>query len=85
MTENIEVDRDELPFVAPCRKLSPWAPFRWLRLGIRDLVQAPQHSMAYGLTVALLALWLLSAGGELEDRLRLLDGVLSSRNGIHSK
>ena len=54
MTENIDVNRDELPFVAPCRKLSPWAPFRWLRLGIRDLVQAPQHSMAYGLTVALL-------------------------------
>ncbi len=54
MTESIEVDRDELPFVAPCRKLSPWAPFRWLRLGVRDLVQAPQHSLAYGLTVALL-------------------------------
>ncbi|MDJ0708852.1 MAG: DUF2189 domain-containing protein [Woeseiaceae bacterium] len=54
MTENIEIDRDELPFVAPCRKLSPWAPFRWLRLGVSDLVQAPQHSMAYGLTVALL-------------------------------
>lgn len=54
MTEQIDSSRDDLPFVAPCRKLSPWAPFRWLRLGIRDLVQAPQHSMAYGLTVALL-------------------------------
>ena len=54
MTDKIEVDRDEMPFVAPCRKLSPWAPFRWLRLGVSDLLQAPQHSLAYGLTVALL-------------------------------
>ncbi|MDJ0750257.1 MAG: DUF2189 domain-containing protein [Woeseiaceae bacterium] len=54
MTDKIEVDRDELPFLAPCRKLSPWAPFRWLRLGVRDLIRAPQHSLAYGLTVALL-------------------------------
>ncbi|MCG8371769.1 MAG: DUF2189 domain-containing protein [Proteobacteria bacterium] len=54
MIEQPDVDRDELPFAAPCRKLSPWAPVRWVRLGIRDLVQAPRHSMAYGLTVALL-------------------------------
>ncbi len=54
MSEQPEINRDELPFVAPCRILSPWAPFRWIRLGIRDLVRAPQHSMAYGLTVALL-------------------------------
>ena len=54
MTEQNKLDRDEMPFVAPCKKLSPWAPFRWVRLGIKDLVQAPQHSMAYGLTVALM-------------------------------
>ena len=54
MSEQPATDRDEMPFVAPCRILSPWAPFRWIRLGIRDLVKAPQHSMAYGLTVALL-------------------------------
>jgi uncharacterized membrane protein len=46
--------RDELPFVAPCRKLSPWASFGWVRLGIRDLVHAPQQSMFYGLAVAVL-------------------------------
>lgn len=46
--------RDEMPFVAGCRKLSPWAPFRWVRLGIADLLKAPQQSMAYGLVVALL-------------------------------
>ncbi len=54
MTDKIEVNRDELPFIAPCRRLSPWAPFRWLRRGFSDLLQAPQHSLAYGLTVALL-------------------------------
>ena len=54
MTDKIEADRDELPFIAPCRKLSPWAPFRWIRLGVRDLIRAPRHSLAYGLTVALL-------------------------------
>ena len=54
MIEQTESARDEMPFVAPCRKLSLWAPFRWVKLGVRDLMQAPQHSMAYGLTVALM-------------------------------
>ena len=53
-TDNESINRDELPFVAPCRKLSPWAPFKWVRLGIRDLVHAPQQSMIYGLAVAIL-------------------------------
>ena len=48
------VNQDELPFVAPCRELSPWAPFRWVRRGISDLMQAPQQSLAYGLSVALM-------------------------------
>ena len=41
-------------FVAPCRKLSLWAPFRWIRLGVADLIQAPQQSLVYGLAVAIL-------------------------------
>ena len=49
-----DINRDELPFVAPCRKLSMWAPFRWLRLGFADLMRAPQQSMAYGLVVAIM-------------------------------
>ena len=48
------VDRDELPFVAPCRDLSPLAPFRWLVRGARDLYQAPRQSLFYGLIVAIL-------------------------------
>ena len=54
MTEQAAPNRDEMPFVAPCKKLSPFAPFRWLKLGIKDLIHAPQHSLAYGLTVAIL-------------------------------
>ena len=46
--------RDTLPFIAPCRKLSLFAPFRWIRLGVADLVEAPQQSMVYGLAVAVL-------------------------------
>lgn len=49
-----EPDRSEMAFVAPCRKLKPWAPFRWVRSGVGDLVRAPQQSLAYGLVVALL-------------------------------
>ncbi|MDH3304323.1 MAG: DUF2189 domain-containing protein [Gammaproteobacteria bacterium] len=52
--EHEKVSHDELPFVAPCKKLSPWAPFRWMKLGISDLVHAPQQSLAYGLVVALM-------------------------------
>lgn len=48
-----ETSNDELPFVAPCRSLSPWAPFRWIRLGVKDLLQAPQQSLVYGLAVAI--------------------------------
>jgi uncharacterized membrane protein len=52
--EETDTNRDQMPFVAPCKKLSPWAPFRWVRAGIADLVEAPQQSLAYGLTVAIL-------------------------------
>lgn len=48
------INRNDLPFVAPCRKLSPWAPFAWVRAGIADLLHAPQPSLAYGLSVAIL-------------------------------
>jgi len=47
-----KTNNDEMPFVAPCRKLSPWAPFRWVKLGVQDLLQAPQQSLIYGLVVA---------------------------------
>ena len=48
------VDRDQMPFVAPCRELSPFAPFRWVRMGLADLLKAPQQSLIYGLGVAIM-------------------------------
>ncbi len=42
-----------MPFVAPCRELSPLAPFRWIKLGIADLLRAPQQSLVYGVIVSL--------------------------------
>ena len=49
-----QINRDEMPFAAPCKKLSPLAPFSWVRAGIKDLMQAPQQSLAYGLSVAIM-------------------------------
>ncbi len=49
-----DINRDEMPFVAPCKKLSPFAPFRWLRRGTSDLLRAPQQSLVYGLAVAVM-------------------------------
>lgn len=48
------MDRDTMPFVAPCRKLPTLAPFGWLRLGIADLARAPRESLLYGLFMALI-------------------------------
>ena len=50
--EQQEFDKDTMPFVAPCRTLSPFASFGWIRKGISDLTSAPQLSLAYGLFMA---------------------------------
>lgn len=47
-------DHETMPFVAPCRKLAPLAPFGWIRLGIADLRRAPRESLTYGLFMALI-------------------------------
>lgn len=46
---------DALPFVAPCRALSAGAPWRWVRLGWRDLLAAPRQSLTYGLVIFLIS------------------------------
>lgn len=46
----------ELPFAAPCRRVSMDAPLRWIRLGWRDLRTAPLPSLSFGLVIALLSL-----------------------------
>ena len=48
------VNKDEMPFVAACRPLSPTAPFRWLASGLKDFRAAPLQSFAYGGAVALI-------------------------------
>jgi uncharacterized membrane protein len=55
----------QLPFVAPCRRVSASAPLRWLAAGWRDMRAAPGQSLGWGLAVlgaswlvSLVALWL---------------------------
>lgn len=43
------------PLVAPCRSLSPWAAFRWLRLGWADFKQVPHISLIYGLVMMVIS------------------------------
>ncbi len=43
-----EASDEGLPFVAPCRTLTPGAPLRWLRLGWQDLRASLGVSLAYG-------------------------------------
>ena len=67
---------DELPFVAPCKKLDMLAPLRWLKLGWLDIKKAPKQSMTYGSFIVALSyfvsLMVLLYGG-----LGLLMSVLS--------
>lgn len=45
-------DRSTMPFVAPCRQLTPAAPLRWLQKGLDDFRHAWPQSLAYGLFMA---------------------------------
>lgn len=49
-------DAATLPFVAPCRRLDPGAPWRWLALGLADLRRAPRQSLGWGVVTMLLSL-----------------------------
>ena len=48
-----------LPFVAPCRSMSTWAPLGWLRKGWADFLAAPRQSLTFGAMVVLLS-WSLA-------------------------
>lgn len=52
-------DSSQLPFVAPCRILSKYAPIRWLRMGVQDLRAAPRQSLVYGFLTVLLS-WMIT-------------------------
>ena len=71
------IDRDTMPFVAPCRQLAPFAPLRWVRLGIRDLGRAPRQSFTYGFLMALVmavVIWLAWTRGSHYIMLAMLGG-----------
>jgi uncharacterized membrane protein len=63
-TEADPVNRDELPFVAPCRDLEPFAPISWVRQGLADFRKAPVPAMVYGvLSTILIAIICVLAWG----------------------
>lgn len=49
-------DRENMPFMAPCRQLEMDAPFRWLAEGYADMKHAPRQSLLYGLIMALICI-----------------------------
>ncbi len=53
--DNKSINTEELPFVAPCNKLTVQAPLRWLRLGWSDIKTAPKQSLSYGLIIVVLS------------------------------
>lgn len=74
-----EIDKETMPFVAPCRQLSPLAPFGWLKKGIGDLKKAPQQSLIYGFFMALIiaiVVWLAWSYGSQWIMLAMLGGFV---------
>lgn len=73
------VGREAMPFVAPCRELRPFAPLGWLRLGFRDLGQAPQPSLLYGFFMAFImatVVWLAWTRGSQYIMIAMLGGFV---------
>lgn len=48
-------DPSELPFIAPCRRLSVLEPIDWLREGWQDFKRAPAQSLTYGMFLVVLS------------------------------
>ena len=67
---------DQMPFVAPCRRVGPGAPFRWIAAGYRDMRAAPRLSLGWGLIVLALS-WLVSLPPLLIGNKFALLGLLS--------
>ena len=45
-------DRDQMPFMAPCRTLEMKDPLRWIAEGYADMRVAPRQCLVYGLVMA---------------------------------
>jgi uncharacterized membrane protein len=56
MTSETSPPEENLPFVAPCRRIAATAPLGWLRAGWHDMAAAPRQSLTYGTIVVLLSL-----------------------------
>jgi uncharacterized membrane protein len=70
---------DTLPFAAPCKELETSAPIRWIKLGWRDLWQAPKQSLSYGAILVMcsyLITFLAMTFGNLVVLLALLSGFI---------
>lgn len=67
---------NELPFVAPCRKLQMNSPMRWLALAWKDIKTAPKQSLSYGLIIVLLS-YVVSSLVWVYGGLGLLASILS--------
>lgn len=52
---DVNINIDELPFVAPCTQLKIQAPLNWLKLGWNDIKTAPKQSLTYGSIIVLLS------------------------------
>jgi uncharacterized membrane protein len=73
------MNTDELPFVAPCRRLALRAPLRWLALGWQDFRNSNGRSPGFGAFMALLSMlvsWLAWQFGNLGLLLGLLSGFV---------
>lgn len=64
------------PFVVPCATLDRGAPWRWLRLGWRDLRRAPGLSLLFGLVILLVSAGVSALAWSL-GRFALLAALLS--------
>lgn len=53
-SERQQIKPNEMPFVAPCKRLEVNAPIRWLKLGWQDIKRAPKQSLTYGLATLVL-------------------------------
>jgi uncharacterized membrane protein len=73
------LDENPLPFVAPCRRLAPDAPLRWLALGWQDFRRAWPQSLTYGIAMAAtmaLVTWLAWHYGSYWFMLAMLGGFV---------
>jgi uncharacterized membrane protein len=55
-------DPNLLPFMAPCREVTPSAPLRWLAKGWDDFKRAPAPSLGYGVAIMLLSMIVTGIG-----------------------